>query len=691
MGKSRKKKPWLSEHQFNKGHPYVGPAAATGSDADSDITTDIWMPRMDKKQYELAIKRDPKGNPSLPDADGICSGAKILRPKKEPTCEPTEQYQAGNGEGEMRFVHKEKIVELMNNTIAGHIKEMGQRCEVPVFEINSETKKGLCWVQSLKCKLCSYVGPRHKLYEEVETSSRGPKYAKPNLALQVGLQDCPIGNTKARLLLLSTNTPIPSRSSMQKASNKVATLTSKAAEADLANRRKQLKEVNKTRNISPDAPVNITVDVRYNTTSITSHGKMGQSATQALGVAIEGQTDSKQIVGICFDNKLCKKGAQLRANGKDVKCPGGHPGCTATREMAVPFSEYDIGKKLGNDIANDNIFVRHVTTDGDSRSSEGVKDAMRAKDPFWSVIRQADTTHLSQSQFRRVQKAKFSQSMLPGRTKEERNDQQKLLGADIKQRSHIIFQTMYAKTSGNMAEMRERMPEVIETTLDCYAGDCSKCKKKSIVCQGEKKPWISQSMHLRNAGVTALNINDDDRKIMKELLSFYLGEASLDLMKLNSNTNKNESVNRAVSASLPKNVLFSRNGKARALTAVSRLNNGIGNSLIASLESVGAPLSKGGSVAKGVRQLQKCHTYHRAYVKTDAFRYARYRRRYMHMKEHMRVKALRRQGDYQKRQLDPPFESLTSQRKALAEEHCYYDNSEIKTINFLHLYNKNKV
>lgn len=691
-----RKKTWLSKYKFQKGHPCLAPAYkfqkdhpclapaySPGSPALShdEDTSRTWMPRMTQEDHSLVVKLDPKGRPSLPDADGVCTGAKVLRPKSRLE-DTTKQYLHGDGSGEMRFLHRDKTTEMWNLCILDHAERVGYKCGVPQFEIHKEKQKGLCWIQSLRCTLCDYISLPHKLYEEVPSRARGPKYAKPNLGLQVGLQECAIGNTKARILLLSTNSPAPSTSAMQKASNKVGTITSGAAEEDLARRRLKLKEINKMRNLPQDSPVNVSVDVRYNTCSITSRGKMGQSATQAIGVAIENHTDAKQIVGLCLENKLCHHGAWLRSNGCQVKCPGGHPACSATKNMAEPFSEQDIGGKLGQDLANQGILIKHVTTDGDGRSAQGISAAMKELDPLWQVTRQADTTHLGQSQFHKGIKATFSDSMLPGTTKEEKKEQQKMLALDIKHRCHKIYKNMFQEMTGDIHKITKRMPTVIECTLDCYAGDCCRCRKQSIICTGGKNNWMSQSMYLQACGVTSLIISHEDRQVLRELLKFYLGNGALKLIKLNNNTNKNEAVNRAISSSLPKNVLFARNAKARALSAISRLNKGAGNALVESLKSVGSPVSKGGRVAKAMRHLETNAKYHQAYSKSGPSKLARYRARYNQMKEYFACKRQKKVGDYAKRQLDPGHprskQTSTNMRKTsqrLQIEHSYCEKS----------------
>ena len=473
------------------------------------------------------------------------------------------------------------------------------------------------------------------------------------------------------MLLASTNTPPPCRSAMQRASNRVGTLTVAATLEDMRQRREELKRVSQLRGLPASESVNIAMDVRYNSTTITGRGKMGQNASQAIAVAVEGHTSQKQIVSMCLANKLCHAGAWMRAKGFTVKCPGGHAGCTASHPAALPFSEYDMGKQMGEEMALQNIMIKFATTDGDGRSAEGVQAAMTQLDPLWQVIRQADTTHLGQGQFRQVLKADFSKGMFPGEGPERKKEQQKMLALDVKNRCHRIFQEIYAEHTGDMVKISKMMPTVIEVTLDCYAGDCSHCRRRSVVCSGGAKNWFASSIYLSACGISHLNVSEEDRAILRELLRLRLGAEALHLTKANTNTNKNEAVNRSISACLPKNINFSRNAKSRACAAISKLNQGAGNALIKSLEVVRSPISKGGYVAKAVRQMQREFDYQRAYPKGKSARKAKMLRKKNQMMEYFKLKEERRVSDYVRGQLDPRIKGPRRKRKQMASDHNY--------------------
>jgi hypothetical protein len=497
-----------------------------------------------------------------------------------------------------------------------------------------------------------------KLYKELpREGKRGPRGCAPNAGLQIGLQESMIGNTKARVILASTNTPPPGRTPMQRKANKVGDITTKLNQEDLDQRLIMCKETNRLRGLPEDTPINISVDVRYDTNTFSSRRKMGQNATQAIGLATENQSDKHQIVAMHMDNKLCRTGSWLRNRGFDVNCPD-HADCTATQAPEEPFSERHIGVKLGESIGQ-HIMVKHVTTDGDGRSAEGIEIAMQQLQPLWRVIRQADTTHLGQGQFGHTLKATFSANMFSGTTKVVKRDQQKILGLDLKNRCHIIFQQLYDTHGGSIKDIASRIPKVLDATIRCYAGDCSKCRRHSLVCSGGKRRnWWNRSIYLHTAGIRYLSMTNGDKKLLENLMKLRISVEALETTKLNTNTNCNEGYNRGLSASLPKNVSFSRNAAARAHAAVHRMNWGHGESLLRKLQAVGSPVTKGGFVAASIKSLQQQSVYNQKYTKTKLAKVKMLRRKATQIKAFYKAKhksriAKLQQDGYRKGQLDP--------------------------------------
>ena len=186
----------------------------------------------------------------------------------------------------------------------------------------------------------------------------------------------------------------------------------------------------------------------------------------------------------------------------------------------------------------------------------------------------------------------------------------------------------------------------------------------SCVWRWEKTNWWHRSMYLQTGPIHYLNMTDEDRVTLRNLIGTRLGAQALAMTKLCLNTNRNESLNRSLSATLPKNVNFSRTVTGRACAAIYRLNYGAGASILRKLESNKAPISKGGRVARTTRQIQREALYHRTYMRRrsvrmrllsnkrkrfDAVRAARCRREVT-----AEARAAARRETYRKGQLDRP-------------------------------------
>ena len=163
---------------------------------------------------------------------------------------------------------------------------------------------------------------------------------------------------------------------------------------------------------------------------------------------------------------------------------------------------------------------------------------------------------------------------------------------------------------------------VISMLILCYNGDHSKCKKHGtrIGCNGGKyKNWFTKSVFFNTLPykLTKFNMSKADKVLVKEIVKMKLGINCIELMKFRFDTCKNESCNRSISTSLPKNVKFSRNVRVREHSAVHRVNYGLGESLHLKLEKVGANISKGGLLAKAVKRLHNDSQYHKEFKNVE--------------------------------------------------------------------------
>jgi hypothetical protein len=152
-------------------------------------------------------------------------------------------------------------------------------------------------------------------------------------------------------------------------------------------------------------------------------------------------------------------------------------------------------------------------------------------------------------------------------------------------------------------------------------------------------------------------MNSSDKKILEDLIKLRISVDALERTKLNTNTNRNEGDNRALSASLPKNVSFGRNAPARAHAATHRINWGHGESLLRKLSAVGSPVTKGGRVASFITSMQHRSVYFQAHKKSKLAKVGMLKRKVAQIRAYYRARDSRRgitQHDcYRKGQLDP--------------------------------------
>ena len=142
--------------------------------------------------------------------------------------------------------------------------------------------------------------------------------------------------------------------------------------------------------------------------------------------------------------------------------------------------ECTTGKQIDHSFAQDNVAIRYVATDGDDSASRGVQDAM----PTVPTERQADTTHLGQTQFRHIMKASFFPRMFPGETAIIRAENKRMFAEDVKTRCQKIYTSVHTLYSSDITTITSKMPKKIQATVDCYAGSYKNCCQHAVVCRG---------------------------------------------------------------------------------------------------------------------------------------------------------------------------------------------------------------
>ena len=583
----------------------------------SDVSpgNSLWLPRLREDEFKLYAKKSFDGKfYTSPSVSNAVNNVKLLRPIKQNDQELDRYLQ--DEKVENRVVDRELTLSMINDLIASHLN-CSPTCTTPYFQLSEEKQWGLGWQWILRCDKCTFVSDRYKLFKEIDNGKPGRKAGAVNYGFETGVMNSTIGNDSARFILTSAGIPPISKSGMQRITNRVSDKIVDLVEDETATMVKNLQERNKTLGLPKTNPINMQMDTVYSTMNIKSRHKMGQNASQAIGVACENETDDHNIVSYHLLNKLCWVGAWLRGKGYDVECPD-HEQCTANANQYEPISERNLGYEIGIKIGKQDLLVDYCTTDGDSTSVSGLQDAMlELFNPLWSVKRQADTVHRGQSQFRQGLKAQFSDGMFPGLTKAEKGVKQIAFANDIKIRSHKIMKCLFAEYNGDLKKISAQLPRVLKSVVKCYSGNCGDtCRWSTTLCKGGKKTsWWFKSVDLNSNGLHngSLNPNEHDIKLLTELLEMKISQSALDQMQFFGNTNKCERVNKVINTCLPKNRTFCRNAKGRVAAAVLKVNAKPHVALAKSLQAVGCPLGKKSLVVKELKNMRKRQLYDRAY------------------------------------------------------------------------------
>ena len=147
-----------------------------------------------------------------------------------------------------------------------------------------------------------------------------------------------------------------------------------------------------------------------------------------------------------------------------------------------------------------------------------------------------------------------------------------------------------------------------------------------------------------------------------------LGNSALQMTRHRLTTDKNESINRSFSASLPKNVKFSRNAHGRVSSVIDRINYGAGNSMLRKLENVHCPITRGGQVATAVKQIQHEVEYQRQYKRRSSVRLHIRHTKLKRMQNYFDSNRNRRPKDrYLKCQLDPKPSTRKGKKRPASE------------------------
>lgn len=540
--------------------------------------------------------------PVLPKIEGVRTDFTALRAFEDTKAE--EEIAEGSDINSNIIIHLGKMCDMFNTSFRNHQKKQKQlQCKgIELIWDTEESKQwGLSWKGALRCSNCRFRSGTHKLYEEVETGSpHGPKPAQTTYGVQVGLSKNGVSNTGLIEILESANINPPAYSTLQRAANAVGRVITETNKEDLQKQADHLKDLNISLGMPEYGPIPAEADGTYNNSVFSKIGKSPfQAATQVDFTLTENLTEEKKIISVVSHSKLCS-------------CPKHKEhlnDCTATLDQDATIGNE--GAYLTEAVAevNDNgLEIGIITLDGDSSSRS---QALQIAQPHGTVMDPKHCKwHLKRTYEKKMKGHKFSERMIKGRNKVERDQARKRFALDISNRVTAEVETAHKLYGGDIEAINKKMTDTVEAVIDCYRGDCQNCDEHSLVCSEEKRwnrPFLDiNHKHQRDFMV---NADSDDLQFIRDMLSMRMGPEAIYKTSNDSTQNKSEAGNRGIKKAKPKQLTFARNSEMRTHSAVHSMNNGPGSSIISLCEAVGAPVS-GSSPRKTARKLDAKKEYH---------------------------------------------------------------------------------
>ncbi|CAG2240007.1 unnamed protein product [Mytilus edulis] len=253
--------------------------------------------------------------------------------------------------------------------------------------------------------------------------------------------------------------------------------------------------------------------------------------------------------------------------------------------------------------------VRHITTDPDSsayRAAEQLASNYNSKVTPEHLI---DTRHFSDNHRKQIKKNEILTSLMPARTKKQREDLIGRFALDLSQRCHAEYKSALKHCDGNFQTFKRKLSHTVDAIILCYQSKHCICKRNSFVCKGIEDPWINKSIYLPKT--FKLNLTLKQQSELRKCINYRQGPKRIRAHSTGNKTQKSECVNRIIRRSLPRSNTFSKNFKFH----VSSANHGPGESVMALCLSVGAPVTAGSKVHTHLQQEQKIYENHKQYKK----------------------------------------------------------------------------
>ena len=92
----------------------------------------------------------------------------------------------------------------------------------------------------------------------------------------------------------------------------------------------------------------------------------------------------------------------------------------------------------------------------------------------------------------------------------------------------MVLKHLLKLHAGDVTSLKQLLPRMLEATVNCYAGDCSKCRRSSYACAGGvSNNWWNRSAFLGVNRIISLCLEESDKQLIVELVKMKLSASAI--------------------------------------------------------------------------------------------------------------------------------------------------------------------
>ncbi len=170
-------------------------------------------------------------------------------------------------------------------------------------------------------------------------------------------------------------------------------------------------------------------------------------------------TKQKQIIAVETVNKLCSKHG-FHSNTDD-ECDNKSGPCSATASMEQTIGdEQKWANTCFQEMKEDGLEVKYLTTDGDTKAFQGAIDLYQASASTTRPEHQLDTRHLAENHRKQIKSNSNVLQMMPGTTATYRMYLRNRFAVDISKRCQAEFENVHTEERGNYSRFSAKIKKM---------------------------------------------------------------------------------------------------------------------------------------------------------------------------------------------------------------------------------------